>query len=362
MSLSALANYTFDPDQIIPFNTVVPDPSYVLGGPITIEDPGFPASEADQGQPDLFQIVGLDLSTANSYRLGTAMIQDFVIEPNGTIGDVGGPFTADIIGVNENQVIFGINLNGQPPNPNPPAGLSYYDEYGIVSLTSVDGSGSPTYPINFVFDANTYQAAPCFGRGTLIATRKGDVAVESIAIGDEVRTLSGAFRKVVWAGHRSVDLTRHNNPELARPVRIAAGALEDNVPSRDLVVSPDHNLFLEGVLIPAKCLVNGSTIDILDVAGVTYHHIELETHDIVLAEGAAAETYLDTGNRTAFAGQGVTDVHPDFSTAPDVNFFSWDAKGAAKLVVAGAELERARAVIARRAAETDGRVAFADVA
>ena len=342
MSLAALNNVTFGPDQIIPLNTVGPDSDYVLGGPISVGDPGFPPSEADLEIPDTFTVMDLNLSNATSYRLATAMIQD-----TGPGGPVGAPFEADILGVNSDSVIFGFNPDGTPVNPNPGPGQSYYEEYGIVSLSSVD---HPVFPLTFVFNSAVYQpTAPCFARGTRIDTRRGEVPVEDIAVGDEVRTMSGAFRPVVWAGHRAVDLAQHNHPELARPVRISAGALADNVPSRDLVVSPDHNLFLQGVLIPAKCLLNGSTVATLDVARVFYHHIELETHDVVFAEGAATETYLDTGNRTSFAGLAVTDAHPDFSSAPDVNYFAWDAKGCARLVIAGPEVENARAMIDARA-------------
>ena len=338
MSIVSLDNVVFQPDQFIPLNTVAPSDAYVPGGPISVPDPGFPASEQDLGSMDTFTVTNVDLSTANSYRLGTCLIQD-----TGPGGPVGGPAPFDILGANANQVIL-----GNPPfNPTPSPGLPYYGQYTVVSLTNIN---NPTYPLQFTFDPNAY--APCFARGTRIATRSGEVAVETIRVGDEVRTMSGEFRPVVWVGHRFVDLSRHANPDLVRPIRILAGALAENVPSRDLVVSPDHNLFLEGVLIPAKCLINRTTIAIHDVTSVTYHHIELDSHDIVLAEGAATETYLDTGNRTAFAGQDVTEAHPDFSTAPDVNYFAWDAKGCARLVITGPEVERARAAVMDRAGAT----------
>ena len=334
MSLVTLQNVTFSPDNFIPLNTILPDDSFAPGGPALVDDPGFPASNADLGQPDTFTIMDITTSTATSYRLGTAMIQD-----TGPGGNIGGPFEVDILGANATSLLLG--TGGYNPTPSP--GIGYYQEYAVVSTASLD---DPTYPLSFTFDANAF---PCFASGTRIATSRGDVAVEDILVGDEVRTVSGALRPVVWAGSRFVDLARHTNPDLVRPVRIAAGALDTNVPSRDLVVSPDHNLFIEGVLIPAKCLVNGTTVTSLDVAGVRYHHIELDSHDVILAEGAAAETYLDTGNRTAFAGQGVTDAHPDFSTAPDTNYFAWEAKGCARLVLSGPELDRAVATLAQRA-------------
>jgi hypothetical protein len=197
----------------------------------------------------------------------------------------------------------------------------------------------------------TIGTAPCFARGTIIATLDGDVAVENLREGDLVLTVSGEAKPLVWVGSRAVSVARHPQPENVRPVRITRSAFSPNVPSRDLVVSPDHNLFVENVLIPAKCLVNGRTVVLADVETVEYHHIELASHDVVYANGLEAETYLDTGNRTSFAGQAVTVAHPDFASAPDQNYFAWDANGYARLVLEGAEVDLVRARLAARADE-----------
>jgi hypothetical protein len=156
--------------------------------------------------------------------------------------------------------------------------------------------------------------APCFCLGTRIQTACGDSAVEDLAIGDLAVTANGGMRPVVWIGHRRIDLTRHANPMLARPIRIAAGAFPDGMPYRDLLVSPDHAVAFDGMLIAAKLLVNGATIAVDTVCReVTYFHVELDSHDIILAEGLAAESYLDTGNRAMFENGGQAMVlHPDF--------------------------------------------------
>ncbi len=198
-------------------------------------------------------------------------------------------------------------------------------------------------------NGTTIGSAPCFGRGTIIATLDGDVAVEDLREGDLVLTVSGEARPLVWTGSRSVSVARHPRPDTVRPVRIRRSAFSPNVPSRDLIVSPDHNIFVQGVLIPAKCLVNGRSVVNHDVETVDYHHIELAGHDVVYANGLEAETYLDTGNRTSFAGQGVTVAHPDFASAPDQNYFAWEANGYARLVLEGPEVERTRAILAARA-------------
>jgi hypothetical protein len=124
--------------------------------------------------------------------------------------------------------------------------------------------------------------------------------------GDLVCTASGGMRSVRWVGSRTIDLAGHPAPAQAQPIRIATGAFADDVPSRDLRLSPDHAVLLDGVLVPAKLLRNGVSITRdITYRRVTYYHIELDVHDILLAEGLAAESYLDTGNRGMFANLGL---------------------------------------------------------
>ena len=142
---------------------------------------------------------------------------------------------------------------------------------------------------------------PCYCTGTQILTDRGEVAVEALAIGDVVVTASGQRRPIRWIGNRSyIGRFANTNPAVL-PVCMKAGALADGVPARDLWVSPDHALYLDGVLIPAEYLVNGTTIVKADrVESVTYWHIELDSHDVLLAEGAPAESFVDDGGRAIF--------------------------------------------------------------
>ncbi len=145
-----------------------------------------------------------------------------------------------------------------------------------------------------------YGLVACFLPNTMIATPDGEVPVQSLAVGDMVSTQTGQARPVVWIGRgKALAATGRRGP--ATPVIVRKGALGDNVPNRDLFVTKGHALYLDGVLIPAEFLVNHRSV-LWDDRGqeVTVYHIELATHDVLLANGAPAESYRDDGNRWLF--------------------------------------------------------------
>ena len=174
---------------------------------------------------------------------------------------------------------------------------------------------------------------PCFLRGTRIATERGETPVENLRVGDRVRARFAGTAPILWLGHRDIDCHRHPRPRDVWPVRISAGAFGFDTPRRDLFLSPDHSVFVNGVLIPVRYLVNGASITQEPRERVTYFHVELARHDILLAEGLPCESYLDTGNRSAFADGGpAIELYPDF--APRV----WAERGCAPLRTSGAAL------------------------
>ena len=191
----------------------------------------------------------------------------------------------------------------------------------------------------------------CFAAGTRILTDQGEVAVETLAEGDQVITLETGGRvprPVRWLGRRRVNLASHPNPESAAPVRVRAGAFAPSMPTRDLLVSPDHAIFVDGKLIAARQLVNGgSIVQELAHAEIEYFHVELDRHAILFAEGLTAESYLDTGNRAFFANAGLAMVlHPEFTVNAALK--CWASHACAPLAVSEAEVEPAWRRLAER--------------
>ncbi len=145
---------------------------------------------------------------------------------------------------------------------------------------------------------------PCFAAGTLVATPTGPVAVEDLAVGDSVLTVSGAVQTVRWVGTTELRCDRHPTPARVTPVRIAPGAFGPSQPARPLFLSPEHAVYQDGAMVPVQCLVNGTTITQAPAQAAAYYHVELPQHDVLLAEGLPAESYLETGARIALATAG----------------------------------------------------------
>jgi hypothetical protein len=178
---------------------------------------------------------------------------------------------------------------------------------GTIELAGFTGA-IPTGDETFV--------TACYATGTCLATASGPVPVEALREGDRVLTLAGRLAEVHWIGHRRTDLARHPRPLDVMPVRVRAHAFADSLPSRDLVLSPDHAVFVAGKLVPIRYLINNVSIAQETHASITYWHVELDRHDLLLAEGLPAESYLDTGNRRAFENApGATEMTPDFAPA-----------------------------------------------
>jgi hypothetical protein len=173
-------------------------------------------------------------------------------------------------------------------------------------------------PESLTITGTVLGAIACFLAGTRILTSLGERAVNVLAIGDVVHTHGGRLAPVTWIGHRRIDCRRHPVPQTVWPVRISPNAFGPGMPHRNLWLSPDHAVFVDGLLIAVRQLVNGATIAQIPHDTVTYFHVELARHDILMAEGLPAESYLDTGNRAAFENAGTSMMlHPDFARRGD---------------------------------------------
>ena len=170
--------------------------------------------------------------------------------------------------------------------------------------------------------------------------------MEDLVVGDLVMTVLGEagigemWAPIIWIGQRHVTCDRHPRPKQVWPVRVTAGAFGPGRPHTDLFLSPDHAVYVNEVLIPVRHLINDSTIAQVPLDRVAYYHIELPQHDVVLAQGLPTESFLDMKDRSDYAnGPGPIRLYPDFSAR------MWEAFGCARLIVTGAELEAARALI-----------------
>ena len=154
---------------------------------------------------------------------------------------------------------------------------------------------------------------------------------------------------ISWIGYRRVDCRHHPDAEAVWPICVLPHAFGDGRPRRPLLLSPDHAVFVEDVLIPVKYLVNGTTISQSRLDVVNYYHIELARHDVVFAEGMPTETYLESGRRNAFENVGsVLHLYPIFAAHRQDGSLVWESLGYAPLVGEGELLDRVRRMLARQ--------------
>ena len=213
---------------------------------------------------------------------GTSLVDD--INP-----DAGNSSPGNITGLGNGEVLFDAN-----------------DGTHGVELWITDGTQAGTHLVNDINPGSAGSSpssftALCFAPGTRISTPGGEVAVETLRRGDLVLVTDGRTRPVTWIGRQTIS-TRFGDPLRVLPIRIRAGALAENVPCRDLLLTSDHALLVDDVLVQAGALVNGVSIvrERNVPARFTYYHIELDDHSLLLAENTPAETFVDNVDRLAF--------------------------------------------------------------
>ena len=210
-----------------------------------------------------------------------------------------------------------LNGNNSPvynqTNNNPPPNQSIWLTNGLTRVT-VGTTGqfiNPTintnhnYSIDYVPGLNTDNPQPCYLCGTMIETRDGLKAIEEIRAGDMVYAYEGSARvlkPVTWvgSGHHSV---RRNRPDdvAGYAIHIVKDALADNIPYKDMRITPEHCLYIDEKFIPARMLVNHHSIRYdYSKTEYTYYHLELEKHGVIKADGVLSESYLNTDNHKNF--------------------------------------------------------------
>ena len=317
-------------------DAVIGSGSYVISGSTalwfnqTLGNPGDPASENT--------ITFDDNPNGASLWIGATDVTDGF---RATIDDFGPNDDIDLLNVTGASAVLD-SIDHQ---------IDVLDGAGhVIATLQVDD----TIPDGTTFQTSTFAggatgttirwAAPaCYCRGTLIATDRGEVPVEELAIGDRVATRSGTLRPIKWIGKRSYGGRFVIGRDDILPVCIKAGALEDHVPRRDLWISPNHAMYLDGALIEARDLINGlSIVQAKNAELVEYFHVELESHDVLLAEGAWSETFVDDDSRGMFHN-----AHEFAALYPDA--VSGTAQFCAPRCLEGYRVETARRRIERRA-------------
>jgi len=244
----------------------------------------------------------LSFNEGTLYETATNGSSSYLLKLNTSTGG------ATVVG----QVVSNPNIYGLATGTD---GVLYgFDRNSVYSIDTSTGAATLVQTFSGGLGAS-YGAASqadatpiCFLRGTRIATPSGEVAIEQLSPGDLILTQAGKARSIVWIGEGNV-LASGRQRGVATPVIVRKDAFSDGVPNRDLHVTRAHAFLFDGVLIPAEFLVNHRSIVWDDEPQeVSLFHIELETHDVLIANGAPAESYRDDGNRWLFRNAGT--AHP----------------------------------------------------
>jgi surface protein len=245
---------------------------------------------------------------ANMFNNSTSFNQNLGDWDIGLVTDM----TSMLDGSNLSRTNYNSTLTGwstQTVQPNVPlgaAGLTYSAQSERDTLTDA--------PNSWIITGDTFDPSPepivCYLKGSLILTKRGFVPIENIKAGDKVVTKGNIYNNkfikedtnlsiqpVMWVSKfKVIDLNSKS-----RPICIKTDALGKNYPFRDLYVSPNHSLILNGKMVPAKNMVNGKTIvQDKECDNVEYYHLECESHSAIIANGVLSESYLEVNNRDVF--------------------------------------------------------------
>jgi hypothetical protein len=275
----------------------------VNGGLLSFQSGGVSTTIAS-ASAGMFAIEsGGTLDIANNANVGGATVEftngGGALAISGSLSN----FSSPILGLSQSDAL---ELTGSP--------VIEADFNGVSSISVLKADGSTTIFSDITIPGHAAGLLDvrnsngngivylCYLQGTRILTSTGEVPIEDLRIGDLVLTRFSSIQPIKWIGRQWVDLDGHSQRDSVVPIRIRQGAFAENVPHRDLLVSPCHAMFLDGVLIQAGALVNGVSIvrETNMSEPFTYYHVELEGHSLIFAEGALTETFVDNVDRMAF--------------------------------------------------------------
>ncbi len=200
---------------------------------------------------------------------------------------------------------LGVNIRNSSTSYATVEGLAFVDRFppqgvALQVVSAAEGPGSLGQP---PIENVEIAAPPCFTPGTLIATEHGLRPVEALAPGDRVETLDSGLQRLVWVGQTAYSRDALAARPDARPIRIAAHAFGPGLPARDMRVSAQHRILVEGplaelcfgepqVLAAAGHLADGDRIRVDDSADtVVYIHLQCAAHEILISDGLPSESF-----------------------------------------------------------------------
>jgi probable HAF family extracellular repeat protein len=259
---------------------------YCGGAYTTTNDPTTPNGTVDFGLNDHGQIVGTAISNGTT--------NGFLASPTAEVKGTGAAGDTITLYADGGTTPVGTGTVAADGSFDVTTTTTFADGDHTLTATQTDTAGLTSPPTE-------YECVICFMPGTLVRTPFGEVAVETLNRGDLVITADSRTVMVDWLGVQTVSLKFADKLRVL-PIRIKAGALAENVPSRDLLVSPDHAILVEGALIQAGALVNGTSVvrETNVPTTFTYYHVEVQDHSLILAENAPAETFVDNIDRLHF--------------------------------------------------------------
>ncbi|MFG6500347.1 MULTISPECIES: Hint domain-containing protein [unclassified Sulfitobacter] len=205
-------------------------------------------------------------------------------------------------------------------------------EDGFVDYFNQDGSEAGR--LNFVEIENVI---PCFTPGTKIATPRGEVPVEALQVGDRVITRDNGIQTIRWVGAREMTGAEFEMAAHLKPVLIRKGALGNDLPERDMMVSPNHRVLVANektalyfeereVLVAAKHLTGMEGIDVVEVSGTSYIHVMFDRHEVILSDGTWTESFQPGDMSLAGIGeeqrQEIFELFPELATKDGIEGYT----------------------------------------